>query len=343
MIKKIGIAGLCMVVLLTGCGMPDAVADELAVVRSSAGFTGDGEEDSVAFAEAVFNGEEKGEKVAVSRTMGERMEKLAAFLEKALKEGVISSTGSDLEEEDEDETEDIDVKDEIGLSDLKDWKSCAHEGEYTSFLGQKSIITVSFAVGQKKIKEFLQGMAGIGFDGLALPNEASGGFSQQVLQGMMFDLDSYDGGFCNILIEIPVFQFAYPEKYKDLLENHMRNAFCVNGIFCGGDIELLSFTGSQNSAANGYIKNAEICFKDGKALQMNLTIQDFSRKNDALFTEEEKADLTGLLTWMTGDAEGSKSFVEGLGENSESSGTLGSRSWYRTKKGMQWTELIRFQ
>lgn len=352
MIKRIGILGLCMMLVLTGCGMPDAVADEMEAVCASAGFTGDVKNDYDSFSEAVARGEEHTETLAVSQKMGERMEALAVFLEKAKESELIEVDAEDWEEMEEEEEEKEEEEEEgetdglsEQLSELKDWRSHAEEKK-SSFLGSKSSIYVCFSVERKRIGEFIQGMTEIGFDGLALPNAATGGCTtRQVLQGMIISLENYeDDAAYEVTIEIPTTHFAYPDKYKDLIENHMRDAFIVNGIFCGGDLELVSFSGSSNSPVNRYIKDAEVCFKDGKALQMNITIEEDSpKKGDPLFTDKEKEELTALIAWMTGDAEGSGAFVDGLGKNSESSGTLGSRKWYRTWRWADGTELVRFQ
>ncbi|MBO5073118.1 MAG: hypothetical protein J6C32_09155 [Eubacterium sp.] len=345
--KKIVMAGICMAVLFTGCGMPDAVADELERVSPSAGMAVYGEWQRDAFVGAVTEAEEhaEGTMVAVSQKTAERMEKLGAFLEKAMAEGLIDAGDGDGEEDmDEDET---------GVKDLKNWRTFA-EDKTCIFMGSSSGITASFSVAADKIKEFLNGMTGIGFTGLAVPakNEEDG-YSEQVSQGMNFTMNyASDGededygstGKYDITVEVPVYSLVYPEKYRDLLDAHMKNAFCLSAVFCGGDLELVSFTGSRWSPVNQYTKRAEVIFKDGKPLQMNITIDEgFRGKEGELFTEAEKEDLTGLITWMTGDQERSADFVENLGKSKEKSGTIGNRKWYRQEKWSAMAELIRFQ
>ena len=158
------------------------------------------------------------------------------------------------------------------------------------------------------------------------------------------DEDYGSTGKYDITVEVPVYSLVYPEKYRDLLDAHMKNAFCLSAVFCGGDLELVSFTGSRWSPVNQYTKRAEVIFKDGKPLQMNITIDEgFRGKEGELFTEAEKEDLTGLITWMTGDQERSADFVENLGKSKEKSGTIGNRKWYRQEKWSAMAELIRFQ
>ena len=347
--KKIIMAGICMAVLLTGCGMPDAVADELERVSPSAGAAVYGEWQRDAFAGAVTEAEEnaEGTTVAVSQKTAERMEKLGAFLEKAMAEGLISAKYDDMEDEeiDEEDGED-DEDDETGVEDLKNWRTFAEE-KSSIFMGTSPCVTASFDVAEGKIKEFLERMAQTGFDGLTAPTEETGGYSEQVSQGMnfsiMYDNEDSDPGY-QITVEVPVYSLVYPEKYKDLLDAHMKNAFYLSAVLCGGDLELVSFTGSRNSPVNLCTKWAEVIFKDGKPIQMNIVVEEGELdKGKELFTEAEKEDLTGLITWMTGDQEKSADFIENFEKSREKSGTIGNRKWYRQEKWASMAELIRFQ
>lgn len=342
--KKIIMAGICMAVLFTGCGMPDTVADELERVSSSVGMAGDNEWQAKAFAETVEKGEGHTEGTAVSQKTAERMEKLGSFLEKAKAEGLINAEYDDMEDEEIDEEDEED--DVTGVEDLKNWRTFAEE-KNSIFMGTSPGVTASFGVAAGKIKEFLERMAQIGFDGLAAPTEETGGYSEQASQGMnfsiMYDNEDSDSGY-QITVEVPVYSLVYPEKYKDLLDGHMKNAFYLSAVLCGGDLELVSFTGSRNSPVNLCTKRAEVVFKDGKPIQMNIMIEEGQLdKGEELFTEAEKEDLTGLITWLTGDKEKSADFIENFEKSREKSGTIGNRKWYRQEKWASMAELIRFQ
>lgn len=121
--KKIWMAALCAAMLLTGCGIPDAVADECRRVARSAGFAGSAE-DKAAFQRAVRRSEGQWEPAVISADREQKIDSLVEFLEKKAAAGTIrllesafsKSDISDAGEEDEDDAEG-------DLSGLRTWKT----------------------------------------------------------------------------------------------------------------------------------------------------------------------------------------------------------------------------
>lgn len=355
--KKIWILGVCLMFLLTGCGMPDAVADELKEVSREAGFA-DGEESARRFVKAYEAGEECMEKVKQSEIMAGRLDALAAFLEKKVADGTASIGDHDEEQEELDkevwDEEGLDEENEEGLAyktirsdtmqeleDLKNWRD--HVDDSKVFSGMPATLTVNFYVEQDKIAGFLRGLEEIGFQGISLPAEEYHLYGSVISQGVSFNIVNVPG-YYHLSLEVLSDKFAYPEKYADLLENHMRDAFITEGIMCGGDLDYIVFGSGMDEVNCNYAKNVELYFKEGRVLQMNLKIwAHTSERGGELFTEQEKKDLSGLFAWVTGDEKGAESFIEGLKDNDEKEGTLGSCKWYRSQNKAEGKELIRIQ
>lgn len=352
MTKKVWILVMCLVFLLTGCGMPDAVADEVKEVSRQAGFA-DGEESVQRFVKAYEAGEECMEKVKQSEIMAGRLDALAAFLEKKLADGTacIGDYNADTEELDAEEWDGEDPEEEHGLSqmdnnsylmkNLKNWRNDVSGSKV--FSGTSSVLEANFYIEQSKMPGFLQGLEEIGFQGISLPQEEYQINSYMVSQRVGFSI-AFVPGYYYVTLSVSSDNFAYPEKYADLLENHMQNAFSTEKIMCGGDLDYISFQGSTDQPGYNYSKGVELYFKEGKVLQMNLEIWPYSsERGGEFFTEQEKRDLSRLFAWVTGDEKGAESFIEGLEESNEKEGTLGSYKWYRSKNKAEGRELIRIQ
>ena len=352
MIKKVWFLGISLVFLLTGCGMPDAVADELMEVSRETGFA-DGKESAERFIKAYDKAEEDcTEKVKQSEIMAKRLDALAAFLEKKVAEGTASIGDYHADEEglDDDRWYEGVMDEEDGqshtdlmsdLERLKNWRNDA--GNTKVFSGTPDVLAANFYIEIDKMPGFLQELGEIGFQGLSLPTKEYHLQADQISQGVGFCI-AHVSGYYHVSVWVVSDHFAYPEKYTDLLENHMRDAFMTESIICGGDLDYISFEGSTDEPLNNYFKTVELYLKDGKVLQMNLkSALNSSETGGELFTEQEKKDLSELLAWMTGDEKGAQSFIEGLAGNNDTEGDLGNYKWYRSKDKTSGMELIRIQ
>lgn len=349
--KKVWILVMCLVFLLTGCGMPDAVADELKEVSRQTEFA-DGEESARRFVKAYEAGEKCMVKVKQSETMAGRLDALAAFLEKRMADGTVCAGdyNADTEELDTEEWDGeeygIDQGNNISylmtdLENLKNWRDDVSDSKV--FSGTSSVLEARFYIEQGKMPGFLQGLEEIGFQGISLPPEEYQFNAYMVSQGVGFSI-AYVPGYYHVSLSVSSDEFAYPEKYADLLENHMKNAFSTEKIMCGGDLDYIAFQSSVDQPGYNYSKSAELYFKEGKVLQMNLEIWPYSSgRGGEFFTEQEKRDLCGLFAWVTGDEKGAESFIEGLEECNDKEGTLGSCKWYRSQSKEEGRELIRIQ
>ena len=340
--KKIWMAALCAAMLLTGCGIPDAVADECRRVARSAGFAGS-EEDKAAFQRAVRRSEGQWEPAVISADREQKIDSLVEFLEKKAAAGTIrllesafsESDISDAWEEDEDDAEG-------DFSEFRTWKTDI-ETEKKVFRGEGELLEGSFYVRGDQMPEVLQGLSRIGFGPVELPDADMEYYSQQVLGGVGFTF-SYDTDRkeYSVYLELNMDSLVYPERYGELLENQMRDAFMVSRIVCGGELEFIAFQGGDDPAGSSYSKAVELFFKEGRVLQAEIGLrQDSFRKGGLLFNEEERRDLTGLLTWFAGDAGEAERFLKDLEEKNGKEGTIGGSRWYRFREGMEGEERVR--
>lgn len=355
--KRIGILGVCMALLLTGCGMPDAVEDEWKKLARLSGFSNGTKEEQGDLGDWISNyeeGEEYKEKIKVSEQREKELDALAGFLEEKQKEELIyvGEVDYDIHDYEEDGVEDIstdsDEKADLtaDFQELREWRNYDYmTGDRKKvFMGNASSISGYFSVEKNKMGDFLEGMEEIGFVGLKVPEGKDKWYTHQVCRGIEFDITEENENTYSVSYQLSEDSIAYPEKYTGLLEDHMRDAFSLARVMCGGDLEFIAFRGSQCEPDSSYNKNVEIYFKDRVVLQMNLLLQEnYDEGEGEFFTEREQKDLTGLLTWLTGDAAGSESFIKGFGESREKEGTLGDRKWYRTKAWGSGEEYVRFQ
>lgn len=341
MVRKIWILGICMAFFLTGCGIPDAVAEKLRVVEMPVEVDGS-KEDAKAFGWAMGEGESHTEPAVISQRMGSRLDALAGFLEKAVGEKKIYPPyGKEYLQEANSASE----KEAAQIyEELKNWRDETDADNF--FLGNATNISSIFQVSSKDAAGILEGLAELGFEGLKLPD-----FGQSyvvVSQGVEFNITCTETGGgeskYQFLIEVMSLTCSYPKKYADLLDNYMGDSFHTMHIVCGGYLEYIGFEGSRNHPQDNYEKKVEIYFKEEKPIQTNLLISVIDpEKEGEVFTEAEKKDLTGLLTWLSGDAAASEAFIAGFGENEDREGKIGSLEWYRAGSLGSGECLLRFQ
>lgn len=342
MVRKIWILGICMVFFLTGCGIPDAVAEELRIAEEPAGVDGS-KEDGRAFEKVMRQGESHTEPTVISQRMGSRLDALAGFLENVVKEKKIAVI---MEEDEYTANSAFDQEAGIIYGGLKDWRDETSTDNF--FLGYGTEISSFFRIGTEDAAGLLEGLEELGYEGLELPGHEEGGSCIVVSQGVEFDITYICfqdiEPYYQFMITVPVMTYSYPKKYADLLENYMGDSFYAMNIVCGGYLEYIGFEGSRNHPQNNYEKKVEIYFKEEKPIQTNVMISvNDSEKEGEVFTEAEKKDLTGLLTWLSGDAKASEAFIAGFGVNKEKEGKIGSLEWYRAGSLGSGECLLRFQ
>lgn len=367
--RKIWVLGACIIFLLTGCGTPDAVADELKHIP--AGFKGS-EADVAEVVDAIGLSQYTKEPCVVSEKMRERANALYECLVKMAHGEVIevSGYGEDWDEEDAELGEQKVEGPEEYLSEIKIWENEGFDEVGMGFLdGNTASWITSFRVRTEKMPELLKGLEEIGFTGLSQQSMEWG--YEEVSQGIKFCFSPEDGwagddsdiehsdadvskteylknrtDYYNVIVDLSVSSVYYPVKYADLIENHIGSAFFVQNIICGGYLEYISLRGGHCEGDSPYAKEIEIYFKDGSPLQMNLKmirLGDGGSTPAVLFTEQEKESLVSLLAWMGGDGKASEEFVAGLGEKGDREGSIGSRKWYRIRDALSTEFTIRVQ
>ncbi len=344
--KKTWMAAVCAAILLTGCGIPDAVADECQRMARSAGFAGS-EEDRAAFERAVRRSEGQWEPVVVSADREQKIGSLVEFLEKKAAEGTIRllenpSSDSDVSYIWEEEEDDEEMGMDGDLSELKNWRTDM-ETEKKVFRGEGELLEGSFFVSGDQMPELVQGLSRIGFGPAELPDAGMEYYCQQILGGVGFTF-SYDEETeeYTVYLGLNTDSLVYPERYAELLENQMRNAFMVSRIVCGGELEFIAFQGGEDPTGSSYSKDVQIFFKEGRVLQVEIGLRrDSFREGNLLFNEQERRDLAGLLTWMAVDAGEAERFLTDMEEKNGKEGALGGGRWYRFREGREGEQRIR--
>lgn len=329
--KKIVMAGLLCCVMLTGCGMPDKVSDMLQDIDVEMLNT---EEEIDAAIEQVSDGEEAW---VLSQRRQQQILELKEFLVEQKKKGVLK----------------IEYDDESDKSLLEKW-AVAKQPDDESFFrydsDSNSYWNLSFR-DEESLMQFFRDLEKLGYTGMTEPvkkgmvkiSDEDGDFipgASLKRKGITFRVDRLEGdSYALVMIQVSRSSIRYPASLQELLENVLTDTFSVEYIKSGGYLQAVKIYRESSLTDSPYDENILLYLKDGKLLQMEMTICESSwvidmqeqgklKMPDTFFTQEECETLKKMLLMLGADESSAQDFLTKLSPKSDRSGSIGSAKWY---------------
>ena len=321
--KRIIVLGLMISILLTGCGVPDRVKEEMDKVKVEARF------DKKFYNELKTNAASaatKNNKVANSYRFSEEKKQQILQLYALITEKEEKKLLKEYYEYNE-------LDSEGGYVELE-----KPGKELEKYLNQEtyeinSMYTISFRM--KKEKEFinlLQELTKLGYTELenCIPKDESTSDYDVISQGIKFNIYKVfneDIFFMDISIkgtEVPSIPQFDTEMQKSLGE-----VFWNNSINVGGDIDCYVYTGSMNEKNNSYQKSIYIYVKDEKIIQMEIAVEGERKASQPYFSTQEQEALKKILAAMSQDEKAAETFLASVSADSPDKGEFGTCKWYR--------------
>lgn len=338
--KKKTIAMLLLaVMLLTGCGAPDAVMDEAENIREEYRFLSSQEE--VEGAKEILLGKGKSEPAVVSVI---KRQQLKILKETIMKDDFLKtlylSEDSD-EDADEDEFE-ADEVDDTGIDDWLDYEIIGKKSTDMVF-GGDLVLSFTLQNGEKDLEELLKRMEKIGYKDMKGYTTEQYGACSFVRQGLLFqsyvEKDVSEEGtvkrkLVSFDILVPAARYCYPKRYEELIEKTIGDGFYLLKAYTGGYMDCLMLQSSWNDPGNPYNKQVFFYLKDEKPLQLEVKIWENADKADGpVFSADERQTIINLITQMTNNSSEATAFVSNFRIDGDKEGKLGDKEWRLINNG----------
>ena len=329
-------------ILMTGCGVPDRVKEEIKNVER--GFLSEKTE-----VKATEKNAERARQNYISDTesfvVSEKRKEQIKKLYQLIYSEEISELYTDLTADayriydSEIFSEDFSQKEfkkmiQVYINGEKEWTDYAFEGFQFS-------ISIQEEESWQKLAKLLEQNGYTGLVGVQAPKNDQ---RDIVSQGVVFELRGptvymesdymfeseieMEASGIQLTINVSKYSLCYPEKFS-FLETIIEDGFFMNGLDMGGYLERVSLTGSCNEPKNQLQKSIDIYMKEGKPIQIEITAAgEVTNTAETLFSEREKTTVANLLAQVTGDKAAADAFVE-IGVRPDKKGSVGKWNWYR--------------
>ena len=345
--KKIVVVGLMMTILLTGCGVPDRVAEEAKKIQK--GYISD--YDEVKQINTKIRDFEKqeisfGEDSVISAKQSEKIKLLYETLERLKREGLFEDKYIEFQDWHEGKDEFTGAEKRARLEEYiygkRSWKEWA-----SSFFTYDSWLKT-----EEDYMHLAEELEKVGFTGLKdVKLTGQQDYAKVCANGIQFDIWLYYRDESNAELEsidvvarVEKKDFFYLPQFAEWMEEKVDNGFVLTGLDYEGYLQRLVYTGSYSINTQEYTgdrtegitpfqKSIEIYMKNNEFLQMEIDMTGTqSKKGELVFSEEEKGTVKNFIAWASGDEEGAKEFVEKPTADGDKKGTIGNCEWYRIDK-----------
>jgi len=314
--------------ILTGCGVPNAINDEIKNI--DVGFVTTENEINQIYAQCRSDMRENKQEIVktISPQREKQLKDMIAFLREQNDKGVFFEyaehvgveDGGGMFVESEGETESDAVTDYFQQE--ISWKETDNLADGFTFFVSVKVKT--------DLQPLVEGLKKIGYESLEKINSLAGVANEVIVSdGVSF---TYMNGSENYVLKIEVKKadmFA-PVQFSTIVSDCVENGYSAIEMTTGGYLDRIVLVGdsSVDKKQESRGQAIYIYLKEGKFLQMEIIIENRNKK-EALFSENQKRTVENILTWVTGDAEASHAFVAGATTDIQKKGKVGNCNFYR--------------
>lgn len=335
-IKKLMAAGVLCSVFLTGCGMPDKVADMIGDMPITMLSTSSEIFDTQLHIHKEADWEEKS--WVLDKSSQQQLRELRDFLKSEEKKGTLAPVDDGLAEIIEKWAEAKDKEDVAFRNrEMGRWHiSIPTKEKLLDFF--KELEAHGYTGGYDLVSNNMEQAAQIQGEAELYLDADISFVSNKVVFKVTFD-GCDDSPYAYVQISMSPYHVKYPASLGDILKNKLQNGFTVQYIKSEGYLQAVEIFAAAFGAESPYSKDGIIYLKDGKLLQIDMYIQQpewfvkreeegiYQKGLDVFFTEAEAKTFAGLLEMFGVNNSDALAFTEKVGRDSGSKGTIGDVSW----------------
>lgn len=322
--KKVIAVGLMLVTLLTGCGVPDPVREE--VKNIDVGFISSKKDVGYVFHQyRTAYGKNDVEMVKmISDEQEQRMKDLVEYLRQKNEKKEFLGYSEEIRKVGEENNDTSETK---GKSEeITEYMEQEIVWKETDRLGDCLVFTIQ-TYKRSQMKALIEDFKVLGyggFDDVILSEEV---VSNKVSSECV-EFEFFDSHYLEIYIRKS--ELFTPKTFASFINDYVETGFSVKEVTTGGYLERLVLESNYlaDEEGNRSRKLFYIYFKNQKFFHLEIFVEQDS-EGEMFFSEEEKKTAENILTLVTGDGKGSAKFVSGEIMGTEKKGTIGKCNYYR--------------